>query len=96
MNRAPRKQAGLAIGAWGAVQATAVGGGMALSGIIRDLVNAAFGSTEQIWAFTGTAAGYVAVYLIEIALLVVVIVAALPLLRGAGGADYPDASTAEP
>jgi len=96
MNRAPRKQAGLAIGAWGAVQATAVGVGMALSGIIRDLVNAAFGSTEQIWAFTGTAAGYVAVYLIEIALLVVVIVAALPLLRGAGGTDYPGASTAGP
>ena len=43
MNRAPRAQAGLALGAWGAVQATAVGLGMAMSGAIRDLVDAALG-----------------------------------------------------
>ena len=96
MNRAPRKQAGLAIGAWGAVQATAVGVGIALSGIIRDIVDTALGSTEQIWAFSGIAAGYITVYLIEIALLVVVIAVAMPLFRGAGDAGYPDASTAGP
>ena len=40
MNRAPKHQAGLALGAWGAVQATAAGLAMALSGTLRDLVNA--------------------------------------------------------
>ena len=39
MNRAPKHQAGLALGAWGAVQATAAGLAMALSGTLRDLVN---------------------------------------------------------
>ena len=94
MNRAPEKQAGLAIGAWGAVQATAVGIGMALSGIIRDVVNAAFGSAQQIAGFSGVAAGYVTVYLIEIALLVIVIVAALPLLRSTDDANFPGAPAA--
>jgi BCD family chlorophyll transporter-like MFS transporter len=38
MRRAPRDQTGLALGAWGAVQATAAGLAVALGGIIRDLV----------------------------------------------------------
>ena len=40
MNRAPKEQAGLALGAWGAVQATAAGAGVALGGIGRDAVQA--------------------------------------------------------
>ena len=81
MNRAPKHQAGLALGAWGAVQATAAGVGMALSGVIRDLVNAANGATEGPWGFASAANGYIAVYLIEIALLVVTIAASVPLIR---------------
>ena len=96
MNRAPRKQAGLAIGAWGAVQATAVGVGIALSGIIRDIVDTVLGSAEQVWAFSGIATGYITVYLIEIVLLVVVIVVAMPLFRSASDTGYAEASTAEP
>ena len=40
LNRAPKEQAGLALGAWGAVQATAAGAGVALGGIGRDAVQA--------------------------------------------------------
>jgi BCD family chlorophyll transporter-like MFS transporter len=36
MNAAPRDQAGLALGAWGAVQATCAGIGIALGGLLRD------------------------------------------------------------
>jgi BCD family chlorophyll transporter-like MFS transporter len=81
MNRAPKDQAGLALGAWGAVQATAAGLGIALSGGIRDLVNAALGTTEGPLGFAGAASGYVTVYGIEIALLLVTIVATIPLIR---------------
>jgi len=44
MRSAPREQVGLALGAWGAVQATAAGLAVALGGVIRDLVVALPGS----------------------------------------------------
>ena len=40
MNRAPKEQTGLALGAWGAVQATAAGVAVALGGMLRDVVSA--------------------------------------------------------
>lgn len=82
MNRAPAEQAGLALGAWGAVQASAAGLGLALSGVIRDLVNAFISASEHAW---GIAGGYMTVYSIEIALLLVTMVAAYPLLRKKAG-----------
>ena len=69
MNRAPRDQIGLALGAWGAVQATAAGIGMAAGGVLRDLVGAL---AQQGWlgvAMARPATGYAAVYVIEIVLL---------------------------
>jgi MFS transporter, BCD family, chlorophyll transporter len=81
MNRAPKHQAGLALGAWGAVQATAAGLAMALSGSLRDLVNAALGTAEGFWGLAGAASGYDAVYAIEIGLLLVTIAAMAPLVR---------------
>ena len=81
MNLAPREQAGLALGAWGAVQATAAGVGMALSGTIRDLVDS--------WQASGaptdvvSASGYMTVYGIEIVLLVVTVAVTLPLIKRA-------------
>ncbi len=84
MQRAPKAQAGLALGAWGAVQATAVGVAMATSGAIRDLVNVLWGAGEGLWGLGGAATGYFAVYAIEIALLLVTILAILPLIRGIG------------
>jgi BCD family chlorophyll transporter-like MFS transporter len=76
MNQAPENQVGLALGAWGAVQATAAGAGIALGGVIRDIVAAR--DPQTIW---GPAIGYVCVYGLEIALLAAALVAMLPLLR---------------
>ncbi len=81
MNRAPARQAGLALGAWGAVQATAAGVAMAFGGTIRDLVNVAAGSIDTLARVAGVATGYVAVYSLEIVLLLVTIVAAMPLVQ---------------
>jgi MFS transporter, BCD family, chlorophyll transporter len=74
MNRAPKEQTGLALGAWGAVQATAAGIAVAAGGIGRDAAGAlaaqgVFGS-----ALAGPATGYAVVYGVEIALLIVTIV----------------------
>ena len=71
MNRAPREQAGLAMGAWGAVQATAAGLSMVMGGLLRDAVAA----ISTAWT------GYWVVYSIELFLLVVTLVAMRPLLR---------------
>jgi MFS transporter, BCD family, chlorophyll transporter len=69
MNRAPADQAGLALGAWGAVHATAAGAAVALGGIGRDLVDAlaqrqVFGETLAV-----PATGYAFIYIVEIVLL---------------------------
>ncbi len=76
MNLAPQDQTGLALGAWGAVQATAAGVGVALGGIIRDVVAA-----QQAGAAFGPAAGYDLVYVIEVVLLFAALAAMLPLMR---------------
>ncbi|MFN3232278.1 MAG: PucC family protein [Alphaproteobacteria bacterium] len=81
MRLAPKDQIGLALGAWGAVQATAAGVAMALSGTIRDVVNAALGTEHTLLGFDGAAGGYVTVYALEIALLLVTIMALVPLVR---------------
>ncbi len=74
MNLAPREQTGLALGAWGAVQATAAGLAVALGGLIRDLASVA----------GGAAGGYMVVYSLEVLLLLATLVAMSPLLRRAG------------
>ncbi len=70
MNSAPKEQTGLALGAWGAVQATAAGVAVALGGIGRDVVSSFadrgyFGPSLAV-----PATGYAFVYSIEMALLV--------------------------
>jgi len=77
MQFAPKNQIGLALGSWGAVQATAAGAGAAIGGIIRDLVSRA-GLTGP-WPLA--AGGYIAVYVLEVALLVITIIVMYPLLR---------------
>lgn len=79
MNLAPADQTGLALGAWGAVQASAAGLAIALGGIIRDIVAA---SVPQD-AF-GAAAGYQVVYAIEVLLLFATLVTMVPLVRRVG------------
>jgi MFS transporter, BCD family, chlorophyll transporter len=76
MNAAPKDQVGLALGAWGAVQATAGGIGIGLGGVIRDLVLA-----STAFRTYGVAAGYNTVYMIEIGLLMATLVALFPLVR---------------
>jgi BCD family chlorophyll transporter-like MFS transporter len=71
MNLAAPGQAGLALGAWGAVQATMAGIAMGLGGLIRDLVAAQTSST----------AGYLAVYTLEILLLQATLMTMGPLVR---------------
>ncbi|MEM1436243.1 MAG: BCD family MFS transporter [Pseudomonadota bacterium] len=71
MITAPPNQAGMALGAWGAVQATAAGIAMALSGVGRDLVSWLLSARESIWLISSEADGYLVVYGIEIVLLAV-------------------------
>jgi BCD family chlorophyll transporter-like MFS transporter len=71
MNRASSGQAGLAMGAWGAAQATAAGLAMALGGILRDLV----GAISTPWT------GYCFVYTIEFTLLLATLWVMRPLLK---------------
>jgi BCD family chlorophyll transporter-like MFS transporter len=61
---------GLVLGAWGAVQATAIGGGVALGGALRDLVDglAVHGHLGE--ALSGPAVGYGFVYQLEVDLAV--------------------------
>ena len=81
MSRAPEDQAGLALGAWGAVQATVAGVAMIASGAIRDLVNLMSGATDGLWGIPGAANGYMTVYAIEIVFLLAAITLAMPLIR---------------
>jgi MFS transporter, BCD family, chlorophyll transporter len=82
MRLAPTGQIGLALGVWGAVQATAAGGAIALSGLLRDGVTALATSGELGAALTSPATGYGAVYQLEIILLFATLVAMGPLVRG--------------
>ncbi|MCD0423143.1 PucC family protein [Rhodopseudomonas sp. BR0M22] len=76
MNAAPKDQVGLALGAWGAVQASAAGIAIALGGILRDLVTA---YAPHGW--DGAAAGYHFVYYLELVLLIATLVTMFPLTR---------------
>ena len=81
MNLAPKEQAGLALGAWGAVQATAAGVAVALGGILRDAVTAILDRVSVMPSWHGQATGYIAVYALEVLLLLATLVAMSPLIR---------------
>jgi BCD family chlorophyll transporter-like MFS transporter len=70
MNLAPKDQAGLALGAWGAVQATCAGLAMAFGGVLRDSV--------ANWSDSAT--GYATVYTLEVLLLCTTLAIMVPLL----------------
>jgi BCD family chlorophyll transporter-like MFS transporter len=74
-------QTGLALGAWGAVQATGAGVAIGLAGIIRDTVSALAISGHLGSALAGPTTGYGTVYYIEIFLLLAGLVAIGPLCR---------------
>ena len=72
---------GLALGVWGAVQASAAGLAVGSGGLIRDVVSNLAASGLLGPALTGDAVGYCAVYLTEIALLFATLAAVGPLVR---------------
>jgi len=75
MNSAPQDEAGLALGAWGAAQATAAGVAIGLGGLLRDTLDL---------AGFGVAGGYQAVFALEAFLLLAALMVAAPLLRARG------------
>jgi len=81
MNHAPEDQRGLALGAWGAVQASAAGLAVGLGGVIRDIVAAATAAHPVFPSIGAAATGYTSVYAIEVVLLLVTIVAMARLTR---------------
>lgn len=83
MHHAPEKQRGLALGAWGAVQASAAGLAVAFGGIMRDVVNGMSSRNVFGQSLSGPATGYTLVYSLEVVLLVVTLLSMLPLIRRA-------------
>lgn len=73
-------QSGLALGAWGAVQATSAGAAIALGGLIRDGVGALAQNGSLGVALQSPATGYGIVYNIEILLLFATLIAIGPLV----------------
>jgi len=94
MRMAPSGQIGLALGAWGAVQATASGGAIAVAGVLRDSVNAAALDGRLGQALTSAATGYELVYTIEIVLLFATLAVIGPLVRHRRTAAPPEVSAA--
>jgi len=75
---------GLALGAWGAAQATGAGLSIFIGGTVRDLVNHAAGTGVLGEALATPATGYSVVYHTEIALLFLTLIALGPLVRFRG------------
>jgi BCD family chlorophyll transporter-like MFS transporter len=76
MRAAPREQVGLALGAWGAAQATSAGLGVALAGVVRDLVVGLQGATGNV-----AQTPYSIVFTIEIISLAAAVLVIWPLLK---------------
>jgi len=81
MEMAQADATGLALGAWGSVQALAAGVAIASGGLLSDAVTSAARAGRLGSTLTGPATGYTAVYLIELALLFLTMIAIGPLAR---------------
>lgn len=82
-------QSGIAVGAWGAVQATVTGAGIALGGAARDVVSALAVRGSLGPGLDTSSAGYLLVYTLEIGLLFGTLVAIGPLVRFANRRGAP-------
>lgn len=85
LRAAPRNRIGLALGSWGAVQATAAGIGVALAGIVRDVV-VGLDSAGTLASYTP----YNTVFGLEIVFLLIAVVIAVPVARRQLPADTSD------
>jgi BCD family chlorophyll transporter-like MFS transporter len=100
MALAPAGKVGLALGMWGAVQATAAGVATVLSGLLRDGVDWLAAAGHLGSTLSTPATGYGAVYNLEIVLLFATLAALGPLVRHTAvresiqfdGPDSPDLS----
>ena len=81
MGMAKDSDNGVVLGVWGAVQATAIGAGVALGGGLRDLVDSFAAQGALGPALTGPAAAYGVVYYLEIMLLFVTLAIVGPLAQ---------------
>jgi len=80
MGLANSKMSGILLGTWGGVQATCAGVGIAFSGVARDLISRAAQSGTFGPSLRGPATGYIAVFILEIALLFATLFIVGPLL----------------
>lgn len=92
MGLAEAGRSGLALGAWGAVQATCAGLAIAIGGVSRDLVSAAAVAVDFGPTLADPATGYGFVYCLEILLLLGTLIALGPLVRGRGDVPRPAAA----
>jgi len=81
MGLAQGEDAGLALGAWGAVQATAAGASIAAGGMIKDVIGALAQAGWLGESLVSQVTGYSFVYHIEMYLLFGVLIAIGPLVR---------------
>jgi BCD family chlorophyll transporter-like MFS transporter len=81
MEAADPQTRGLALGAWGAAQATAAGLAIAASGLVNDIGGGRGSAGSLGETLQGPATGYALVYAIEIALLVATLAAIGPLVK---------------
>ena len=89
MNLDGAAEAGLTLGAWGAVQATAGGLAIAAGGLLRDGVGYLANSGALGDALNMPSTGYSAVYHIEIVLLFLTLIAIGPLVRRSASRTTP-------
>jgi BCD family chlorophyll transporter-like MFS transporter len=89
-----KEHVGLALGAWGAVQATAAGGAIALGGALRDVMSelAVRGALGE--ALVSPVTGYSIVYHTELLLLFMALIAIGPLVRPSRTVQVPHADPA--
>jgi BCD family chlorophyll transporter-like MFS transporter len=83
---------GLALGAWGGVQATCAGLAIAAGGGLRDVVASLAERGVLGEVLTHPATGYAAVYHVELLLLFTTLIAIGPLVRSSRRAPVPSSS----
>jgi BCD family chlorophyll transporter-like MFS transporter len=86
---------GLALGAWGAIQATCGGLGIAFGGALRDAVTGVATAGHMSAAMSSAATAYSSAYIVEIVLLFATLIAIGPLARYSAGNRRTEQNTLE-
>ncbi|MGY6636765.1 MAG: BCD family MFS transporter [Erythrobacter sp.] len=95
MALAKNETAGMALGAWGAVQATCAGAGIAIGGILRDVVAMLVQGDAATATLAMRSTGYSTVYVLEIILLFIGLIALGPLVGRSSREAKSDADQSE-